>query len=642
MKQRACHASGGTERSRVRHGASGKLFPMSLSFLALGGALEVGASAHLLTLDGVRFLVDVGLRPSLLGEAALPRLDLLSEPPDAVLLTHAHLDHVGALPLLRRRFPKVPLFATRPTLRLALEVLLDSARLGRALGAELYTEREAARALLEAVEVRPFEPFAVKGVRVLPLPAGHLLGAVGYLLEGKGGRALHLGDFSLTATPTTDPAHFPPEPQGVDLLVSEGTYGDTFLPSRKEQVREFLSLVGRTLREGGRVLIPTFALGRAQDLLFHLLEGMRTGLVPKVPVVLDGLVRTLTRAYEEELADFLPEALRNLRTNSRMPLFLREGVVEVKDARHRAELLLSGSPMVVLASGGMLNGGPSPLWASHFLREEGSALLLVGYQDEESPGRRLLELKRGDELLLPVGEERVLVRVDSRVERFHLSAHADRAGILNLLSRYPARLTLLVHGEPQALHTLSRALEGRASRIPRVEEAVSLEPAPAPEPEEKPPARPAAKEKAPRKVPTLATHVRVEVRGHTLLVHFPPGRNPARLLPPGTYRLRGERVGAVEIKLSPSLQGPPPPDRQALLEEALAYGEARRGKRPLKALAVWREEGPEGLDRALAGLPKAHRELLLGMREALLALLESGEGVLLLHFGRERPLVLPL
>ncbi|MFC0595423.1 MBL fold metallo-hydrolase [Thermus composti] len=609
---------------------------MGISFLALGGAREVGASAHLLVVDGVRLLVDCGLRPGLLGEAALPRLDLLTEPPDAVLLTHAHLDHVGALPLLRRRFPGVPVFATRPTLRLALEVLLDSARLQAALGGGLYGEREAARSLLGAVEVRPLEPFEVKGLRILPLPAGHLLGAVGYRVEGKEGSAVHLGDYSLTATPTVEGAFLPGERVPVDLVVSEATYGDTFLPARKEQVRGFLEAVGGVLRAGGRVLLPTFALGRAQDLLFHLLEAMRTGLLPRVPVVLDGLVRTITRAYEEDLLDYLPQGLRNLKSQSRMPLFLREGVVEVRHGRHRAALLPERGPMVVLASSGMLLGGPSPLWARHVLEEETSALFLVGYQDEESPGRRLLELKQGDELLLPLNGEWVPVRVAARVERFYLSAHADRAGLLNLLARYPARLTLLVHGEMAPLHALAQALAPRPTRIPEVGEWVELPPeAPAPSP----PAPSSSAPKAPRKVPTLSVPVRVEARKGLLLLHLPPRTDPTSLLPPGDYRLKGERVGRVRLTLTPSETGPPPANREALLEEALAYGARKRGRPPRAHRVVWREEG---LERALADLPRTHRARLEEMREVLLALLEGGEGVVFLLFGRERPLVLPL
>jgi Cft2 family RNA processing exonuclease len=183
-------------------------------FIGLGGTDEVGASCYLKAspdnyeLGATRLLVDAGLRPSLQGEAGLPALAQLDEHPlDLMVLTHAHLDHIGALPLVKRRFPKLPVYATRATKRIALEVLADAVKVGESQGVSLYSLGEAVEAVARTLIITPAEPLAFPGGQLTPYPAGHLLGAVGLLIETEAGRLFHTGDFSNIAGLTTDPAY---------------------------------------------------------------------------------------------------------------------------------------------------------------------------------------------------------------------------------------------------------------------------------------------------------------------------------------------------------------------------------------------------------------------------------------------------
>ncbi len=234
--------------------------------------------------------------------------------------------------------------------------------------------------------------------------------------------------------------------------------GDTdarLRPSRKEQIRAFVTGLRGTLEGGGKVLIPTFALGRAQEVIAVLLSHMAGGQLPTVPIYLDGLVRAMTRTYEE-LLEHLPAALQNQVSNAGLPPFLRAPTVQVQTDAQRQSITSSGEACIVLASSGMLHAGRSPYYARALLPDPLSALYIVGYQDAESPGRRLLELTRGGEVELPTSSgERETVSVNAEVTRYYLSAHADRGGIIGQLASYPSPRVLWTHGEWNARSALN-------------------------------------------------------------------------------------------------------------------------------------------------------------------------------------------
>ncbi|GGI93423.1 MBL fold metallo-hydrolase RNA specificity domain-containing protein [Deinococcus wulumuqiensis] len=174
---------------------------------------------------------------------------------------------------------------------------------------------------------------------------------------------------------------------------------------------------------------------------------MASGLLPHVPIHLDGLTRQMTEAYEEMLP-LLPQTLQNRQRSSGQPAFLSGTVHLVKDRKDRERIIASDQPAVVVASSGMLHAGASPQYARAWLPQSDNALFVVGYQDAESPGRRLLELQQGGEVLLPDGKGgREAIAAYARVERFYLSAHADRGGLLGMIARYSPGKVLLTHGE---------------------------------------------------------------------------------------------------------------------------------------------------------------------------------------------------
>ncbi len=503
-------------------------------FLPLGGT-NVGASCYLYELGSTRLLIDCGVQPGLLGAESLPRLELLGEHrPDALIITHAHSDHIGALAVVKLLFPDLPVYMTEATARITLPMLLDAARVAQRNSSPMFNEADVVKALQQVNTFAPDVPFEIGEVMLTPRVSGHVVGAVGLMLEHTSGfRVWHTADFNTVATPTTDAAYLPPVPEGVDVVVTETTYGNLELPSRKKQNGDFIAQVRKVLGEGGRVLVPTFALGRAQDVLLTL-----TRQLPGVAVYLDGLTREITRLFAS-MPEHLPEGVRNQLKNGTNP-FLGPQVTFVEDRRAREHIIYNPEPAVILASSGMLSQGVSPLYAKHVLQEPKSAVLIVGYQDTESAGRRLLEGR--DELMLN-GEA---ITVNSFVERFYLSAHADRLGIAQHINRYPSERLVLTHGEGGAREAIFDLFhKERHVDRPRVGEWVDL--AGETRVRRKMAPSPAAKRGATR-IKRYKAEVTITHQEGRLIVELPENFD-MKLVPEGSYRLEAQLAAIASFKL---------------------------------------------------------------------------------------------
>ncbi|MCC6191885.1 MAG: MBL fold metallo-hydrolase, partial [Anaerolineales bacterium] len=453
---------------------------MKITFL--GGADEVGASCILLEMAGRRLLVDAGLRPSpkarwgLAGDQ-LPDLSLIDPAGasprglDAVLVTHAHTDHTGALELVLGRYPECPVYATPVTIALARILHADSRRI---MQTRLDEEGElplfdevATQKLLAACVPVPFNtrlPLG-EGLAATFYPAGHIAGAACLALECDEGRVLISGDVSVSPQRTVDGLR--PPPFRPDILILESTYGGRLHANRAVEERRLAAAVGEVTAAGGKVLIPAFALGRAQEVLLTLAEFRRQGALPDVPVWADGMVRAVCQAYAG-FAEALPLALRE-----RGAQFFDARTRPVENARQRSALLFDPAPAVIISSSGMLAGGPSVQYARALAGRPEHAILLTGYQDEESPGRRLQAMAAEGRGTLRLGRDRV--DVQCRLATYSLSAHADEAQLVSLAETLDPAEVFLVHGDEGARASLAQALRerGRAVHLPHAGQSFS-------------------------------------------------------------------------------------------------------------------------------------------------------------------------
>jgi Cft2 family RNA processing exonuclease len=290
-----------------------------------------------------------------------------------------------------------------------------------------------------------------EGLAVTLFPAGHIAGAAMLGLESDEGNVLITGDLSISPQRTVDGAK--PPAFRPDVLVVESTYGGRLHANRAVQERKLIETVAQVTAAEGKVLIPAFALGRAQEILLILSEFQRRGELPAVPIWADGMVRAICQAYTS-FAEVLPLPLQE-----RGAKFFEGHVRPVQTAEQRNALVWQAGAAVIVASSGMLAGGPSLSYARALASSPQHAILLTGYQDEESPGRRLQELAEKGRGTLRLGNEKV--DVQCHLQTYSLSAHADEGQLISLAETLNPEHIVLVHGDDEARASLDKALGER-------------------------------------------------------------------------------------------------------------------------------------------------------------------------------------
>jgi len=427
---------------------------INLTFL--GGAGSIGASSTLVEVDGYTAVVDCGVRFT--KQNPLPALDNLAGlSVDAIFVTHAHSDHTGGLPILHSDYPAAPLYMTPPTMGLVRVLQADALKIMAAEEKEselpLYNEQQVESMLRNIYPVHFYEKVTAGPLSITYLPASHILGAAMIHMETPYGNILFTGDFSVTPQKTVPGLQLPE--LKTDLLITETTYGNRLHSDRKAAEQSLIDSIAETINEGGKVLIPAFAIGRAQEVLTILRQAIHHKRLPKIPVYVDGMIRQVCNVY----ADHPRYVSRYIARQSRMGhAFYDKNIVRV-DPKNRRDIV-SGKSCVIVSSSGMLSGGPSAYYASKLAEDEKNSIIITGYQDEESPGRALQKAINApaSERFVEISGKSELVRC--KVKSYSLSAHTDKYQILSIVDRLQPKTVVLVHGDDQAKLSLSQGLTG--------------------------------------------------------------------------------------------------------------------------------------------------------------------------------------
>ena len=448
-----------------------------MEIIPLGGT-DVGASSLYLAIDDHGFVVDAGVRYE--DRDPLPNYALLERAPypvDAVFITHAHQDHTGSLPVLSRLYPDAPIFMTQATLAIVRVMLADALNLADAgIGPRLFDETDVEK-MWDRVRVLPQDrDLNILGTRVTTYSAGHILGAVAIGFTNPKGSVLITGDFSVRPGRLLPGGLRFPKGLHYDTVVTESTYGARMHPNRSEQERTLVEQVARVVGSGSFVLIPAFAVGRAQEVLVILQEAMRHNPeVPKFPLIVDGLVRRINNVYGA-YPHLLNGPMRRL-VHQEGQLFDSDFVRPVRNGVER-RAVLAGKPSCIIASSGMLNGGPSVYYAEALGPGSQNAILLCGYQDEESPGRALMNLSQTppEERAWRVGGR--LVPIRAQLGFYSLSAHADREEIVTALAPLNPGQVIILHGDRESRLALAERFRSRDTSVytPEVGEPVAIHP----------------------------------------------------------------------------------------------------------------------------------------------------------------------
>ena len=433
---------------------------MKLSFH--GGANEVGASSTEIEIDGYRILVDAGIRMGPDQDSPLPDFPDFDKVgvPDAVLLTHAHTDHTGALPVLRNLWlAGVEIYWTPVTKAITRVLLEDSAKRMQDEEQEegkppLYTPDDVDVALHCMEKQVPWlEPMPIcDDVTATWIPAGHILGAAMIYIQGKHESILMTGDVSVTDQLTIPGMIVPPWCKHPDVMVLESTYGNRqHEVTRKQEAKRLAKDVEKVVAAGGKVLMSAFAVGRSQEVLLILKNAMERGEIREFPIYVDGMVRKVNEIYSDPdfVNELSPPLRRKVKPNEN--LFYSDFIKKVA-SRDESDSILSGEPCCIVASSGMLVGGMSSYYAEHLAGDPKNLIALTGYQSEGTAGRALLDLAEAGESTDQMWKlnNDVSVPVKCQVERYSLSAHADSKELLALVEKVQPRKLFLVHGDAEA------------------------------------------------------------------------------------------------------------------------------------------------------------------------------------------------
>ena len=436
---------------------------------ALGGCREVGRAAFVLNTAETRVLVDCGDKPGAEGEVPHLRvpeaLGAGAQNIDAVVLTHAHLDHSALVPLLFEYGYDGPIYCTEPTRDLMGLLTLDyldvANREGRSPPYESAQVREAIKhtITIDYGDVTDIAP----DVKLTFHNAGHVLGsAVSHFHIGEGlYNVAFSGDIRYDDTRLFDGAvnDFP----RVETLVLESTYGgdNDYQTDQEDSERKLLEAIDEAYDDGGKVLIPTFAVGRSQEIMMVLEEAMRTGDIPEMPVHLDGMIWEAT-AVHTTYPGYLRDDLRDRILHDDGNPFLADQFNRIDGGEAERREVADGGPCVVLSTSGMLTGGPVMSWLRHLSDEPESTLAFVGYQAQGTLGRRIQNGR--DEISVRSRDdagrtETLSLEMDvETVDGF--SGHADRQGLENFVRTMSPRpeKVLCVHGDERSVQDLSSSL----------------------------------------------------------------------------------------------------------------------------------------------------------------------------------------
>jgi metallo-beta-lactamase family protein len=463
---------------------------MNLRFL--GAAQTVTGSMHLLQTSSGSLLIDCGMYQGRRAEANLRNRNVPKVAIDAaaMLLTHAHIDHSGNIPTLVRNGFRGTVFATPPTVDLAHALLLDSAHIqendaefvNRKFAKDpnfepvvpLYTAADARAALERFQEVpydQEFEP--MPGISARFIEAGHILGSAQAVLEvqenGQRRRILFSGDLGRKGLPVIKDPALPAAPP--EWVVIESTYGNRLHKDIASSQDELADVIKDTIKRGGKVIVPAFAVGRTQELVYALNQLEHEGRIPRLPVYVDSPLSTaVTKIFEKHAECFDTETAAFMKQNGNPFGFRNLTYVTTREESMKLNDLTE--PAIIIASSGMCEAGRILHHLRNNIDNVNNTIIIVGFQAEHTLGRRLVE--RRPKVKIFGLEHELHARV---VTIGAFSAHADQKDLVeHARALGPVKQFFIVHGEPEGTEGLKTALggSGLASTIPTMGQSIEL------------------------------------------------------------------------------------------------------------------------------------------------------------------------
>ncbi|MBD3248863.1 beta-CASP ribonuclease aCPSF1 [Candidatus Woesearchaeota archaeon] len=441
----------------------------------LGGAREVGRSCLFLQTPESRVMLDCGVNVAS-WDNAYPYLEVPEfniKQLDAVIITHSHLDHIGFVPYLFKFGYKGPVYMTAPTRDVGSLLLLDYIKIMRAEGKEPIFETEDVKEMVKHTITLDYEEVTdiTPDVRITMYNSGHILGSSEVHMHVGNGlhNIVYTGDMKYGRTALLEAANtrFP----RVETLIMEATYGgkDNVLPPQREADDKLKNVIKETVERGGKILMPTLGSGRAQEVLVMIESMVRNKELKEIPVYIDGMVWDIT-AIHTAYPEFLNSTVRKQIFHKDQNPFLSPIFKRVGSKKERKQLIEEKGPCIILATSGMLVGGPSVEYLKNLADNPKNTLIFTCYQGEGSLGQRI---QRGQkELIFQEGGKQEMTELKMEVHKLEITAHSDRRQLTNFVYRCSPKPKKVIvnHGEnsrcldlASSLHKMNR-IETNAPR----------------------------------------------------------------------------------------------------------------------------------------------------------------------------------
>lgn len=443
-----------------------------MKFTNLTRQTEIGANSYYLEIGRHRVLLDCGMHPKNTGEDALPNFKTIADREvEAILMSHAHQDHIGTLALAMRRFPNARIFMTEATAEVGSVLLHNSVNvmtrqreeIGE-LSYPLFTHREIDRASKRWQWYPMRQRISIAGERAAQREkdtltfefsdAGHVLGSIGVMIRADSQAVFYTGDVNFDDQTIMQAAVFPEEKP--DVLIMECTRGDHARPdgwSRASEERRLQEALLAAFERDACVLIPVFALGKTQEILAMLYKFRRQRLLPEFPIYIGGLSSKFTDIYDRRTHTTRRQLPRLKLMREVAPFILNDETI--RDAPVR------GGRVYVLSSGMMIPKTLSNVFARRIIENPRHSIFFVGYANPESPAGLLREAGEGGEVALD--PDKPPQRIRCNIEQFQFSAHATRESLIDYARKISPKKILLVHGDPPAVEWMRAKLSKELS-----------------------------------------------------------------------------------------------------------------------------------------------------------------------------------
>ena len=449
----------------------------------LGGVKQVGRSCFIVVTPESKVMLDCGINPGeMSGLDAYPRLDWFNfdlDDLDAVVISHAHIDHQGFLPALFKYGYKGPIYCTEPTLPLMTLLQMDSVKIANSNGTYLpYEARDVNEVIKHCITLPYGKPTDISPDITITLNnAGHIMGSATVHLNISGAHnILYSGDYKYAKTQLLDSAVsvYP----RVETLITESTYGNStdVMPDQQFVYRSFSESINKTLTEGGKVLIPVPAVGRAQEIMLVMAKEMKEGRLVESPIYIEGMISEAS-AIHMSYAHYLGSEVRKSVLQGINP-FQSEYFTVISGYGKRDDVLNDENPAIVMATSGMLEGGPSVEYFKELAPNPKNKIMFVSYQINGTLGRRVLDGTMSEVSMMDKSGKVKVVPVRCQTQKIDgFSGHSDFNQILSFVARVKPKRVLVNHGERTKSENTASAIYSRLkirSGVPDNREIVRL------------------------------------------------------------------------------------------------------------------------------------------------------------------------